>query len=163
MTINVNDIEPITGLGAGTLVQGSPRNATEDSGCSIPEINLGLLPGGGGTRRAIRMIVHARAKELLFRGHRISAERAEKWGLINRAVSDKMFDETVKTFVDDLVNGPPVGLEKAKKTMDDGRDENLEAGLRMESRAFGLLLTTDDMQEGAAAFMEAREPEFEGK
>jgi enoyl-CoA hydratase/3-hydroxyacyl-CoA dehydrogenase len=139
------------------------RVATENSEFGFPEINLGLLPGGGGTQRTVRMLGDARAKELVLRGNRISAERAEEWGLINRAVAAEEFEETVEEFVDDLVNGPPIAMAKAKQVMNEGRDENLDAGLQMESQAFGLLLTTDDMQEGAAAFMEDRDPEFEGK
>ena len=139
------------------------RIATEDSQFGFPEINLGLLPGGGGTQRAIRMLPEARAKELVFRGERISAERAQKWGLINRAVEADEFEATCEEFIDDLVNGPPIALRKAKTVMNEGADENMEAGLRMESQAFGLLLTTDDMEEGAMAFMGDREPEFEGK
>ncbi|WP_435195152.1 3-hydroxyacyl-CoA dehydrogenase/enoyl-CoA hydratase family protein [Natronomonas sp. EA1] len=139
------------------------RIATEDSEFGFPEINLGLIPGGGGTQRAMRMLTEARAKELVFRGNRIDAETAEEWGLINRAVDDDEFDETVEAFLDDLVNGAPIALRKAKQVMNDGKDENIQAGLRMEAQAFGLLLGTEDMEEGAAAFMEKRDPEFEGK
>ncbi|QLD85010.1 enoyl-CoA hydratase/isomerase family protein [Natronomonas halophila] len=139
------------------------RIATEDSSFGFPEINLGLLPGGGGTQRAIRMLTEARAKELVFRGERIDAETAEDWGLINRAVSEDEFDETVEEFLDDLVNGAPIALRKAKKVMNEGRDQDISAGLELESQAFGLLLSTDDMMEGASAFMEDRDPEFEGK
>jgi enoyl-CoA hydratase/3-hydroxyacyl-CoA dehydrogenase len=139
------------------------RVATEDSEFGFPEIDLGLIPGGGGTQRAIRMLPEARAKELVFRGNRISAERAHKWGLINCAVDGEDFEEKCQEFVDDLVNGPPVALRKAKQVMNKGVDENMAAGLEMESQAFGLLLTTDDMEEGAMAFMGDREPEFEGK
>jgi enoyl-CoA hydratase/3-hydroxyacyl-CoA dehydrogenase len=138
------------------------RIATEDSEFGFPEINLGLIPGGGGTQRAMRMLTEARAKELVFRGEHIDAERAEEWGLINRAVDADEFEETVEEFVSDLVNGPPIALRMAKEVMDEGADENIDAGLRMESQAFGLLLTTDDMMEGASAFMEDRDPEFEG-
>ncbi len=138
------------------------RIATEDSAFGFPEIDLGLIPGGGGTQRTMRMLTEARAKELVFRGEHIDAERAEEWGLINRAVSDEEFDDTVEEFVSDLVNGPPIALRMAKEVMNEGADENIDAGLRMESQAFGLLLTTDDMMEGASAFMEDRDPEFEG-
>jgi enoyl-CoA hydratase/3-hydroxyacyl-CoA dehydrogenase len=110
----------------------------------------------------MRMLTEARAKELVFRGEHIDADRAEDWGLINRSVEAEAFEATVEEFVDDLVNGPPIALKLAKRVMNEGADENLEAGLRMESQAFGLLLTTDDMMEGASAFMEDREPEFEG-
>ncbi|MFB6179944.1 MAG: 3-hydroxyacyl-CoA dehydrogenase/enoyl-CoA hydratase family protein [Halorientalis sp.] len=139
------------------------RVATEESEFGFPEISLGLLPGGGGTQRALRMIGEARAKELVFRGNRISAERAQNWGLINRAVPAEEFDETVAEFVDDLVSGPPVGLRFAKQVMNEGDDASISAALAMESQAFGLLMSTDDMMEGASAFMEDRDPEFEGK
>ena len=139
------------------------RIATTDSEFGFPEINLGLLPGGGGTQRAIRMLGDARAKELVFRGEHIAAERAENWGLINRAVDSDEYDETVAEFVDDLVSGPPIALRKAKRVMNQGRDQDLDAALDMESQAFALLLTTDDAKEGAAAFAEDRDPEFTGE
>ncbi|MFC7226428.1 3-hydroxyacyl-CoA dehydrogenase NAD-binding domain-containing protein [Salinirubellus salinus] len=139
------------------------RIATEDSEFGFPEINLGLIPGGGGTQRAMRMLTEARAKELVFRGEHISAERAENWGLVNRCVTDEEFEDTVDEFLEDLVHGAPIALRKAKEVMNEGRDQDIGAGLVMESQAFGLLLTTDDMMEGASAFMEKRDPEFEGK
>ncbi|MFC7198872.1 3-hydroxyacyl-CoA dehydrogenase/enoyl-CoA hydratase family protein [Halospeciosus flavus] len=139
------------------------RVATEDSKFGFPEIDLGLLPGGGGTQRALRMAGEARAKELVFRGEHISAERAADWGLINRAVPADEYEDTCAEFVDDLVSGPPVALRHAKRVMNEGADEDLDAGLQMESQAFALLLTTEDAMEGAAAFQADREPEFEGK
>ncbi|RXK49396.1 3-hydroxyacyl-CoA dehydrogenase/enoyl-CoA hydratase family protein [Halorientalis pallida] len=139
------------------------RVATEDSEFGFPEINLGLLPGGGGTQRTMRMIGEARAKELVFRGERISAERAENWGLINRAVDADEFDDVCAEFVDDIVEGPPVALDYAKKVMNRGEDASLEAALTMESQSFGLLLSTEDVLEGTSAFAEDRDPEFEGK
>lgn len=139
------------------------RVATKDSTFGFPEINLGLIPGGGGTQRAIRMLSEARAKELVFNGERIDAERAEDWGLINRAVSEEEFEATVDEFVDNLLNGPPVALRKAKQVMNKGRERDLSAGLELEAQAFGLLLTTDDIREGTGAFNEDRAPQFEGK
>ena len=139
------------------------RIATEGSSFGFPEIDLGLLPGGGGTQRTIRQLTEARAKELVFRGEHISAERAQDWGLINRAASGEEYEETVEEFVDDLVSGPPIALRKAKRVMNKGVDQDLDAGLEMESQAFGLLLTTDDMMEGVAAFSADRDPEFEGE
>jgi enoyl-CoA hydratase/3-hydroxyacyl-CoA dehydrogenase len=139
------------------------RIATEDSSFGFPEIDLGLLPGGGGTQRTIRNLSDARAKELVFRGEHISAERAQDWGLINRAASGEEYEETVDEFVDDLVSGPPIALRKAKRVMNEGADQDLDAGLEMESQAFGLLLTTEDMMEGVAAFSGDREPDFQGE
>ena len=139
------------------------RVATTDSEFGFPEINLGLIPGGGGTQRTVRMLGDARAKELIYRGNRIAAERAEAWGLINRAVEPEEFDEVVGAFVDDVVSGPPIALRKAKRVINRGRDQDMSAGLELESQAFGILLETDDMMEGASAFMEDRDPEFEGR
>ncbi|SDJ49790.1 3-hydroxyacyl-CoA dehydrogenase/enoyl-CoA hydratase family protein [Natronorubrum texcoconense] len=139
------------------------RLATERSEFGAPEINLGLIPGGGGTQRLLRVLGETRAKEMVFRGEHIDADRAEDWGLINRSVDREAFDETVDEFVDDLRNGPPIGLEIAKKVMNEGEDASLEAALTMESQGFGLLTSTDDVLEGTMAFAEDREPEFEGE
>ncbi|ELZ04632.1 3-hydroxyacyl-CoA dehydrogenase NAD-binding protein [Natrialba aegyptia DSM 13077] len=139
------------------------RLATERSSFGAPEIGLGLIPGGGGTQRLLRVLGETRAKELVFRGNHIDAERAEEWGLINRAVDRDEFSDAVADFVDDLRNGPPIGLKVAKKVMNEGEDASLEAALAMESQGFGLLFTTEDMREGTAAFAEDREPEFSGE
>jgi len=139
------------------------RIATEDSTFGQPEINLGLLPGGGATQRLMRYIGETRAKELVFRGNQIDADRAYDWGIINRSVPDDEFEDVCAEFVDDLVSGPPIALKMAKRVMNEGRDASLDAGLEMESQAFGLLFTTDDMLEGTAAFAEDREPEFSGE
>ncbi len=139
------------------------RIAAEGSQFGFPEINLGLIPGGGGTQRVMRQLPEARAKELVFRGEHIDADRAQDWGLVNRAVPSGEFDDVCGEFVGDLVNGPPIALQHAKKVMNQGRDQDLEAGLELESQSFALLLTTDDMLEGTAAFAEDREPEFTGE
>ncbi|AGB38518.1 3-hydroxyacyl-CoA dehydrogenase/enoyl-CoA hydratase family protein [Natronococcus occultus] len=139
------------------------RIATKRSSFGAPEIGLGLIPGGGGTQRLLRVLGETRAKELVFRGNHIDAERAEAWGLVNRAVDREAFDDLVAAFVDDLREGPPLGLEVAKKVLNRGEDASLEAALTMESQGFGLLLGTEDVREGTAAFAADREPEFEGR
>ena len=139
------------------------RVAATDAEFGFPEIGLGLIPGGGGTQRLVRLAGEGRAKELVFRGHRIDAERASDWGLINRAVPPEAFDETVESYVDDLANGPPLALEAAKRVLDAAEDSSLAAGMAMESQAFGFLTTTEDFAEGRAAFREDRDPEFEGQ
>ncbi|ELY86772.1 3-hydroxyacyl-CoA dehydrogenase/enoyl-CoA hydratase family protein [Natrinema altunense] len=139
------------------------RIATERSSFGAPEIGLGLIPGGGGTQRLTRILGETRAKELVFRGNHIDADRAADWGLINRSVEREDFDDTVAEFLEDLRSGPPIGLKVAKKVMNEGQDASLDAALAMESQGFGLLSSTDDVLEGTAAFAEDREPEFEGK
>jgi len=152
-------------LGAGLelALAADLRVATTDAEFGSPEIGLGLVPGGGGTQRLLRLLGETRAKELVFRGNRIDAERAADWGLVNRAVAPAEFEDTVAAFVDDIVEGPPVGLKVAKKVMNEGADASLDAALAMESQGFGLLLSTEDVREGTAAFREDREPEFRGE
>jgi len=139
------------------------RIASESSEFGQPEITLGLIPGGGGTQRLPRLIGEARAKELVFRGNRIGAEKAERWGLINRAVPAEELDEVVEEFVSDVVNGPPLGLEIAKRVMNEGADTDLDAALTLERQGFSMLMGTEDVVEGTQAFSEKRDPEFEGK
>ena len=139
------------------------RIATEKSSFGCPEIGLGLIPGGGGTQRLLRILGETRAKELVFRGNHISADRAENWGLINRSVPDDEFDDVVQKFLDDLVDGPPIALKVAKQVMNEGADASLDAALAMESQGFGLLFSTEDVVEGTTAFQKDTEPEFEGK
>ena len=139
------------------------RVATEDATFGTPEIDLGVIPGGGATQRLVRLVGEVRTKELVFRGNHVGAEQAADWGIINRAVPAEEFDDVVAEYVDDLVSGPPVALKVAKKVINDGQDASLETALNLESQGFGLLVSTDDMLEGVTAFRDDREPEFEGK
>lgn len=139
------------------------RIASEKSEFGQPEIKLGLIPGGGGTQRLLRLIGEARAKELVFRGDSIDAEKAENWGLINKAVPRDKIDETVEEYVNDMVEGPPIAMRIAKRVINKGRDQDLQTALNLESEGFGLLLSTEDAKEGMDAFQQDRDPEFEGK
>jgi enoyl-CoA hydratase/3-hydroxyacyl-CoA dehydrogenase len=139
------------------------RIASEDSTFGQPEINLGLIPGGGATQRLTRLIGEARAKELVFRGHQIDAETAADWGMINRAVPSDELDDEVADVVSDITTGPPLGLEIAKEVMNEGADADLDTALALERQGFSILMGTEDVAEGTAAFAEDREPEFEGR
>lgn len=139
------------------------RIATHGSRLGTPETNLGVVPGGGATQRLPRIVSDVRAKELIFRGEDVGAERAEDWGLINRAVDPDELDATVEAFVADLVDGPPVALKVAKHLINEGQDASLDTGLTMESRSFGVLASTEDMLEGIKAFREDRDPDFHGR
>ncbi|EMA55905.1 3-hydroxyacyl-CoA dehydrogenase [Halococcus salifodinae DSM 8989] len=139
------------------------RIATEGSKFGQPEIGLGLIPGGGATQRLTRLVGAARAKELVFRGHQIDAATAADWGMINRAVPANELDNAMEEVLADIVNGPPVGLEVAKKVMNEGADADLDAALTLERQGFSILMGTDDVAEGTAAFREDRDPEFEGR
>ncbi|WP_247004168.1 3-hydroxyacyl-CoA dehydrogenase/enoyl-CoA hydratase family protein [Halosolutus gelatinilyticus] len=137
------------------------RIATKGSKLGSPEINLGLIPGGGGTQRLVRLVGEARTKELIFKGEQISAERAADWGILNRAVPDDEFEETVNEFVTTIANGPQTALKAAKQVINGGQNASLNTAIAMESQAFGLLATTDDMLEGVEAFTHDRDPQFD--
>jgi len=139
------------------------RLATEDARLGTPEINLGIIPGAGGTQRLVRLVGEMRTKELVFRGEQIAGERAEEWGIVNRAVPSDELDDVLGEYVSDFVSGPPIALKLAKKVIDDGQDASLPTALEYESKAFGLLASTADMVEGVTAFREGREPDFSGR
>jgi enoyl-CoA hydratase/3-hydroxyacyl-CoA dehydrogenase len=139
------------------------RIASKRSEVGQPEIKLGLIPGGGGTQRLVRLIGPSRTKELVMLGDRISAEQAEQWGLINRVVDNNLFDREVRSFAEKLASGPPIAIRFTKKVVDWGGQAPMEAALFIEREAFGLLFSTEDMIEGTTAFLTKKKPEFKGK
>lgn len=139
------------------------RIASKRSELGQPEINLAIIPGGGGTQRLPRLVGMTRAKEMVMTGDRISAEKAHEWGLVNKAVKTENFEEEVEKFASRLARGPPIALTAAKRVMNKGMEIPLDQALELESEAVAMLLTTEDMKEGASAFMEKREPEFKGE
>ncbi|MFQ6033389.1 MAG: 3-hydroxyacyl-CoA dehydrogenase/enoyl-CoA hydratase family protein, partial [Candidatus Bipolaricaulia bacterium] len=139
------------------------RIASRRSRLGQPEINLGLIPGGGGTQRLPRLIGLARAKELVMLGEQLRAEEAAEYGLVNRVVETEEFAQEVRQFAERLAAGPPIALRVAKQVMNEGMEAPLSAGLLLEREGFGILLSTEDMKEGVAAFLEKRKPKFEGK
>jgi enoyl-CoA hydratase/3-hydroxyacyl-CoA dehydrogenase len=139
------------------------RIAAQSASLGSPEINLGIIPGWGGTQRLPRLIGLAKAKELVLLGDRISAEDAFKIGLVHKVVPlDKLYEEA-EALCERLAIGPPIAIRVAKKAMTEGSDSSLKEGLKMEAQSFGELANTDDIVEGISAFFERRKPEFKGK
>jgi len=139
------------------------RVAAEHAELGSPEINLGLIPGWGGTQRLVRMIGLAKAKELVMLGNRLKAEEALKIGLVNKVVHfDKLRDE-VREMAKKLSEGPPIALRYAKNALNFGTQVPLETGLRLESGLMGLAFSTEDLKEGVEALMSRRKAEFKGK
>jgi enoyl-CoA hydratase/3-hydroxyacyl-CoA dehydrogenase len=140
------------------------RIATKRSELGQPEIHLGLIPGGGGTQRLVRLIGLSRAKELVMLGERLSAERALELGLIDRLVENEKFEPEVRAFAEKLAAGPPIALRLAKQIMNAGAEAPLAAALLMEREAFGILFSTEDLMEGVNSFlMKKKRPEFKGR
>jgi enoyl-CoA hydratase/carnithine racemase len=139
------------------------RIASESAQVGATEIKLGLMPGWGGTQRLVRVVGFAKAKELIMLANRITAEEAHRVGLLTKVVpKDKLLDET-KAFAKNFVDGPPVALKAAKHAVNFGTQVPLDVGLKLESEAFGVVLSTKDVMEGVSAFMSKRKPEFKGK
>ncbi|WP_158056313.1 3-hydroxyacyl-CoA dehydrogenase/enoyl-CoA hydratase family protein [Halorussus halophilus] len=138
------------------------RIASDRSELGQPEHNLGLLPGWGGTQRLKHIVGEGRAKEIIFTADRFDAETMADYGFINEVVEVSEFEDRAGELARDLAAGPPVAQKYTKRAMLAGRDDT-DAGLEVESQAFGHLMSTDDLMEGITAFMGDGEPEFEGK
>ncbi|MDH5459837.1 MAG: enoyl-CoA hydratase-related protein [Candidatus Bathyarchaeota archaeon] len=139
------------------------RIASEKARMGQTEINIGLIPGWGGTQRLTRLIGKTKAKEFVFTGKMIDAKTAEQLGLVNMVVPADKFRETVRQFAAELASKAPVALKVAKALINKGADMSLDAAIALEREGFGVVASTEDLQEGVSAFMEKRKPTFKGK
>ncbi len=134
--------------------------ASENAMFGLPEVNLGLIPGMGGTQRLPRLTGKNMAKEMIFTGKMISASEAEKIGIVNMVCSQELLmEETVKV-AGTIASKGKVSLRAAKQAIDNGMNVNLTTGCSIEIDAFALCFTSPDAKEGAAAFLEKRTPDF---
>jgi enoyl-CoA hydratase len=137
--------------------------AAEDASFGQPEINLGVMPGAGGTQRMTRAIGKARAMDLILTGRTIGAVEAERIGLVSRVVAP---DDTLDTAIElasRIAGQPPVAVLAAKEAIKQADELPLSAGLQHERRAFYLLFASEDQGEGMAAFVEKRPPQWKGR
>lgn len=137
------------------------RVASADSKFGLPEHDLGLLPGWGGTQRLQRLIGESAAKQVVFTADRFPAERMKEFGYLYE-VYDENFAEQATEFAADIAGGPPISQRYTKRAMREGF-ENIDAGLELESQAFGHLIDTEDLSAGITAFVTGDDPDFEGK
>ncbi|HET7323965.1 MAG TPA: enoyl-CoA hydratase/isomerase family protein [Halococcus sp.] len=137
------------------------RVASAGSEFGLPEHDLGLLPGWGGTQRLQRLIGESAAKQIVFTAERFSAEQMKRFGYLYEVYEDD-FDERALDFAADIAAGPPIAQRYTKRAMREGF-ENIGAGLELESQAFGHLLDTKDLSAGITAFVTGEDPEFEGE
>ena len=137
--------------------------ASEKAKFGQPEINLGVIPGFGGTQRLARLVGNNVAKELCMTGGMITADEAKSIGLVNKVFpAETLWEETMKTASMIATKGR-VALKGIKDCIDRGADMDLINGCRMESDAFGLIFSSPDQKEGMTAFVEKRPPEFKGE
>lgn len=139
------------------------RIAAKRANLGQTEVNLGLVPGAGGSQRLVRILGQAKAKELVLLGSRLTAEEAAAMGLVTKAVDNEAFPSEVRTFSEKLAKQAPVAVRLAKVLLNRSGDVPIDAALEMEAMAFGLVTSSEDLFEGLQAFMEKRTPKFKGE
>ncbi|MEE9225712.1 MAG: enoyl-CoA hydratase-related protein [Bacteroidota bacterium] len=137
--------------------------ASETAKFGQPEINIGVMPGGGGTQRLTRAVGKYKAMEIILTGKMISADEAYQWGLVNKLVPVEMYLEEAKSLAKEIASKPPVAVRLAKESVLKSFDTTMEGGLEFERKNFYLLFATDDQKEGMTAFMEKKKAQWKGK
>lgn len=139
------------------------RLAADTAKFGQPEINLGIIPGAGGTQRLPRLIGVAKAKELIFLGEMFDASVALSLGLVNKVVlADALLEEALK-LAQKLASKPTVAMSMAKSAINTGVNLDIASALTLEVQCFVTAFASDDRKEGVGAFMEKRKPSFTGQ
>ncbi len=139
------------------------RIASDKAKLGQPEINLGIIPGAGGTQRLPRLVGVAKAKELIFTGDIIDAREAERIGLVNRVVPPDKVMEEAENLAKKLLEKSPFILKLAKEAINTGMNMDIYSAIVLENDLVTIAFTTEDKEEGMKAFMEKRKPEFKGR
>ena len=139
------------------------RVASEKAKFGQPEINLGLIPGFGGTQRLLRLAGRGAALELCLTGAPIGAQRAYELGIVSRVVAPEALDEAVNTLADQLAAAAPLATAGILDAVLQGGETAIDQGLEFETQGFALAFSTEDMREGTTAFLEKRKPQFSGR
>jgi len=139
------------------------RIASERARLGLPEVRLAVTPGAGGTQRLPRVVGMARAKELILTGRVLTAEEAERIGLVHRVVPAGGALAAADAVAAEIALRGPLAVREAKRLIDQAMDLDLVAGLAAELDASDRIFATDDLLEGATAFLEKRDPEYRGR
>jgi enoyl-CoA hydratase/carnithine racemase len=151
------------GAGLELAVACDFRIATLRSEFAFPEVRLGMIPGSGGTQRAMRLMGMTRAKLFMMTGQRIGAERAEAWGLITQAVANDGLDAAVGALASELADKAPLALRTLKMVLNRGADAPLDTALELERKSYAWLRATHDYEEGVRSFLDKRPPKYQGR
>jgi enoyl-CoA hydratase len=139
------------------------RIASDRAKLGQPEINLGILPGGGGTQRLPRLVGLGNAYKLLYTGDVVNAEEALRIGLVDEVVPHDQLMERVRALAAQIAEKSPAALQFIKDAIKASVRMSLDEGVRFETTLFGLAFSTEDKEEGVGAFLEKRKAEFQGK
>ena len=137
--------------------------ASEFAKFGQPEINLGVMPGAGGTQRLTRAVGKAVAMDMILTGRMLGAEEARQLGLVARVVEQDSWLDGAKQVAQEIASKSPVSVRLAKEAVDEAFETPLSAGIDFERRSFYLARASEDADEGLSAFIEKRKPEFRGK
>lgn len=137
--------------------------ASETAKFGQPEINIGVIPGAGGTQRLARTVGKALAMEMVLNNRTLSAEEAQAFGIVNRVVPVESFLDEALKLAAEIANRAPLAIELGKEAVNQAFETPLSEGLADERRAFTMLFASEDQIEGMQAFIEKREPDWKGK
>ncbi|HKP38606.1 MAG TPA: enoyl-CoA hydratase-related protein [Pyrinomonadaceae bacterium] len=139
------------------------RVASDTASFGQPEINLGIIPGGGGTQRLTRLVGEGKAMEMILSGEIISATEAHRIGMVNHVVPADQLEAKTMEIANRIAEKSPIALRLAKEAVKLASRSNLDEGLRREVDLFALCFSSEDKDEGVKAFLEKRKAEFKGK
>lgn len=139
------------------------RMASENAKFAQPEINLGIICGGGGTQRLTNLVGEGRSMEMVLTGDMIDAATAERIGLVNHVYPSGQLEAETMKLAEKIAEKAPIALQLSKEAVKFASRSNLDEGLRREVDLFAICFSTEDKKEGVAAFLEKRKPEFKGK
>jgi len=137
--------------------------ASELAKLGLPEVNLGIFPGFGGTQRLSRLVGRNRAKEIIFTAKMLSAKEAHELGIVNKVCGAIDLMKDVELVAGEIMQKGPIAIQIAKRAINEGSGLDLNSGLALEQAAFPLVFATEDKTEGVKAFLEKRKANFIGK
>jgi enoyl-CoA hydratase len=137
--------------------------ASEMARFGQPEINIGVIPGAGGTQRLTRAVGKAIAMEMVLNGRQLTAEEAAQHGLVNRVVPVERYLGEAIRLAAEIAERAPLAVRLGKEAVNKAFETSLSEGIFLERRLFTMLFSTEDQKEGMAAFIEKRSPEWKGK
>lgn len=151
------------GFGMEMALSCDIRIASENARLGQPEVNIGMMPGQGGTQRLPRLIPWCKAAEIMFLGKPIDAQEAYRIGLVNKVVPQSELMSTAREWAEAICQVGPLAVRAIKEAMIKGHGMNLEDGLRLEYSLTNYVVNTEDFTEGTTAFIEKRKPVFKAK